>query len=246
MKIVENPKIHRYLSGSKVIGVGNTAICFLLNDGRVLKLYYNLYNKKLLFGHIDMISRFNDINYISNDSYIGPDELLVKNGEFIGYLYPYVKAKTLLIQKYFITLNEIINKYSKLFDDTKKVSQKKFILSDLHDMNILVGSLLYIIDLDQGYIDKDLSYEQAFLYNMREINRNIVYSLFGVKSNELIDFYDDNINELYHNSVGLYPQDFFKLLEKLNENCYPKKSSVLNLRRSVPYNKSYNSYYRYF
>lgn len=246
MKIREDVQIFKYLAGARIIGIGSTAICFLLTDGRVLKLYYNIYIKGLIFNNCDIVSHFLDINSISNDTYIGPDEILINKDSVIGYIYPYVDAKTLYYSRYFISLNEIINKYPKLYEDTKKISQKNFILRDVHDKNILVKSIFYIIDLDYGYINEDLSKKDIFYDNMKKINKIIIYSLFNVNDDELIDFKDDTINDLWHNSIYLHPESFLELLEKLQEQCYPKKTSILNLRKSVPYNKSYNSYYRYF
>lgn len=49
MEILELNKLKHYLIGSKFIGYGKCAICFLTKDGKVLKIYYNSSNTRILY-----------------------------------------------------------------------------------------------------------------------------------------------------------------------------------------------------
>jgi len=246
MKITETESIFKYLIDAKIIGIGTTAICFLLPDNQVLKLYYNSYNKRHLFYHHNMLEHLKLLNSVTNDTYIGPEELLINNGKVTAYLYPYINDKTLHASKNFITLNEIITKYPKVESDTDKISKNNFLINDLHDRNILIGNKLSIIDLDRGYIDEDLTVEKIYQRNMNEINQTIIQSLFNIEDYEIIEFKDSKLNNLYKESTHSAPNAFIELLEQINEQCYPQKSTSKVLRKKILYSKKQNSYWKYY
>ena len=245
--IKDNKYILKLLSHSRIIGIGSTAICFLLKDGRVLKLFYSIYYKDFINNsHSNMLLRFEALSQINNDSYVGLDELLIKNGNCIGYLYPFINAKTLHSARYLYDIDKLVSRYSKLKKDTKQVSNRKFKLEDLHDKNILFGSIFYIIDLDKGYIADELSIDTIFHKNMQKINKVIIDSIFGVKVDEILEFTNSSINELYYKSIKSNSDLFFDFIESIKKECYPSNPTTLNLRRNVNFNKTYNTYYNYF
>lgn len=244
MRIIEINDVRKYLNSlkiKKIIGIGTTAICFLLNDGRVLKLYHN--KPELIFNQ-DFCEHFTKISKISNDSYIGPDELIISKNNFIGYLYPYVDAKTMHNIKD-IEINELIYKYEKLDFDTKKISDNKFLLGDLHDRNILIGSLFYMIDLDRGHIQDTMTNEKVYLYNMRYINKIIIYSIFNVKLNEIMKFNNSEIENLYNTCLFSKPDLLPIFLEKIENECNLNKTYVKKIRKKIKYSVERNSYYNY-
>lgn len=76
MKVTKIDSILPYLRGSKYIGKGSTAFCFLMKNNKVLKLFINSYDKKVLFNHYDnIIDHFSGISTLKNDTYIVPEEL---------------------------------------------------------------------------------------------------------------------------------------------------------------------------
>jgi hypothetical protein len=240
MKITEVKTIYKYFFDLKIIGMGTTAICFLTKDNKVLKLYYNSFNK-----NENILNQMELLNEISNDTLIGPEELLINDkGEIIGYLYDYINAKTLSSTKNSLVIGEIINMYDKLKNDIKVASDKKFILGDLHSKNILINSLFYIIDLDRGYIKDDYTKEEIFSLNMKKINKEIIYALFNVRYDKLISFYNIDIENLYHNISN--PNSFLELLYTFKEKCYPKIDNTSNLKKYLSYAITDNSYYKYF
>lgn len=246
MKITEINSLSKYLLGAKIIGVGTTAICFLLSDKRVLKLYYNSYNKKHLFYTKDMTKHLEMLGKLTNETYIGPNEILISNNEVIGYLYPYINAKTLKHMKKYISLDSIINKYKKLEKNTKEISTSNFLLRDLHDRNILIDKDIYIIDLDRGYIDQESTNDKVYTYNMREINKTIIDSLFNVKDYQLLEFTNLDIQKLYKEAIHKNPEAFIELLIKLDESCNNDISNSHILKKKVLYTKKENTYYRPF
>lgn len=244
MKITVNPNLMTYLLGSKPIGIGTTAICFLMPNGKVLKLYHNKQFKKE-FSQDNFINHFETLNKITNDTYIGPEELLIKEN-CLGYIYPYIVAQTLHKSISNLNSNYILEKYPKLVEDTKKISDENFLLNDLHDRNILISSTINVIDLDRGKINNRLSKEHICKYNLAKINKTFIYSIFNIKDNELIDFIDNNIQKLYSLSIGKEPTIFPELLEYMDSKYNPTQENIYQLRKKISYQKRENSYYRYF
>ena len=240
VKYTEIKSILPYLSFSIPIGVGTSAICFLMRDGNVLKLYINTYLKKELFYKYDMKSHLKYLNEISNDSYIGPNEVLIKDNQVVGYIYSYIKAKTLNKISNDINMKEILNAYQNLFDDTKEVSKNNFRIADLHNKNILYNSKFYIIDLDKGY-QVDETNDNLFSKNICDINKNIIKSIFDLGFYEYMNFDDDKLEELYFKSLYDEPECFFELIEKLFSNCATKKEVKQNNKIRV-YKKDPNYY----
>ena len=104
-----------------------------------------------------------------------------------------------------------------------------------------------MIDLDKGYIEKDKDKSEINRENIRDITKTIIYSLFNIKYNEEICFYDKDLNDLYC-SVIYYNQAKLKdLLEEITkvyniEN--PKKKTLVNKRYKI-LKITENDYYSY-
>lgn len=241
MKTTEIKSILPYLIGSIPIGIGTTAICFLMPNGKVLKLYMNTYLKRELFYYHDMRKHLEFLNSISNDSYIGPEELLMKNNEVIGYIYTYINALELKRLRNNIKLNDVVKGYEKLYNDTLKISNNKFRLKDLHQKNILFNGNYYIIDLDKGFLD-DRDNNEIFNSNIIDINNIILNAIFDLKFFEHLSFYDDDLDELLYSSLYENHEDFYELLQRLFDNNLTKKEVKENIRIYV--HKKDPNYYR--
>ena len=71
-----------YLKGSKYIGKGKTAYCFLMKDNRVLKLFYNSPETKNMFEYFrNPVEHFYELEKAGNDTFVAPKELLIKDGK---------------------------------------------------------------------------------------------------------------------------------------------------------------------
>lgn len=247
MKFTHVNNLSEFLYGSRIIGVGTTAVCFLMSDNRVLKVYRNTYLKRQLFELKNMKEHLKLLNKITNDSYIGPDEVLLKNNEVIAYIYPYINSKTLSKISNGVTIYDLCENFDKLIDDTEKVSNYSFRLGDLHSKNILFNLYYHLIDLDKGYIEKDKDKSEINRENIRDITKTIIYSLFNIKYNEEICFYDKNLNDLYC-SVIYYNQaklkDLLEEIIKIYNIENPKKKTLVNKRYKI-LKITENDYYSY-
>lgn len=235
MKITEVNNLYKYLIGAVPIGIGTTAVCFLMRNNKVLKIYYSISLKNI------MMSKLEILDQIGNDSYVTPEEVLVKDNLCIAQIYPYIHAKTLnKINNN--TISELLLNYDKLIKDTKYVSDRKFLLGDLHRKNILFNDSYHVIDLDKGYIEDRYTEDTIYSLNMRKINETILYSIFGVKSDRVIDFEKENIRKSYSNSLSNL-DDFPKLLELLAN--YSDSEDVKVISKKINYSTSINTYYKY-
>ena len=95
MDIIETNNYKELLRNSTYIGRGTTAYCFLLKNGMVLKLFKKSYMINSLFSEQKIKERLEDIHDIQNDSFIGPDILVMNKDKVIGYLYPYIMQRHL-------------------------------------------------------------------------------------------------------------------------------------------------------
>ena len=246
MKKTAIVSLYQYLKGSHIIGIGTTAVCYLMKDKRVLKLFINTANKKYLFDKYDnVVDHFEKINDLKNSTYIVPEEVLIKDKKCIGYIYGYINSKTLKNIRLNTKIDALIYGYDNLYEDTKEISSKKFHLFDVHDRNILFNGNYNIIDLDKGTFEDNISEEQILKENMDLINKTIIYSLLRVKEYEIIKFYDVNLRDLYRENIernykGMksFLKEFQKYRKDIN-TVFDMKIKSKNLVYSY-----YNDYYK--
>ena len=226
---VQNLKLN-----TRYIGRGTTATCFKTKDDRVLKLFRDTYRKISLFKCTDDLDgHFEFLNSLNNDSYIGPDELVKDlEGKIVAYYMKYRKARTIKRFKHNIRIRDLINPYNKLILDTKRVSDARFRLSDLHDQNILFDGDFIIIDLDHGKMENYHTLDDIQRYNMCDIVHTIIDAMFGV--NYFKDIYFDNydIDALYDRLTQSEFELFEEFIYALEDEFEEFNPSIGYLRRN--------------
>ncbi len=240
----------------KILGIGTLGICFLLPEGKVLKLFFNKHGiANLKTNHPDLITHFNDINSIGNETYMVPEKLLMRNGEVIGYIASYGLGRQLIHFRQGTKVNDLIEAYKPLINDTKEISSKKFTLHDVHARNILYDENLKrfcCIDLDKGNKDDEcLSDEKVTQLNMRAINKCIICSLFGYNIlYKNVEFYNYDLKKLHDQAtlrdyMAIY--DFFECLFKEIDNQDPTIGTLHHEKRRILSVYTVEDYYnRYF
>ena len=223
MAVVEIKSILPYLVGSIPIGVGTTAVCFLNVKNEVIKLYYNSGNTYELFHSRDMLEHLKYISDISNNTYIGPKDILVKKNKVIGYTYPYVYKDTLSKMPSYMTKREILCGYAELLSNTRRISEQKFRLYDIHHKNVLFNNGYKIIDLDKGYVETNEKYlPNLFIDNMRQIIKIIIEQLYDLKIDEHLSFTDEDLQKLYIYVLYEQPNRIYELMDRIFYNCETK------------------------
>ncbi|MBQ1496224.1 MAG: hypothetical protein IIZ40_02590 [Bacilli bacterium] len=228
-----------YLKGAKYIGKGKTAYCFLMRDNKVLKLFYKSIETKNMFDYFrNPINHFYELEKINNDTYIAPLELLIKDNELIGYIYDYIDGKTLKRVGLNFKIEELIEAYDRLEEDTRKISESKFALYDTHDKNIIFNGGFKVIDLDKGiFVDDEV--ENIYKYNMSEINQTIIHSIFNESRNKMLEFRNQKLRKEYLETVYSDPLKMKDLLKDIS-NTYNKKYMLLLNKNDII--KSRNKY----
>lgn len=217
-----------YLKGARYISVGTTAVCFLMKNGKVLKVFLDTHRKRQLFSRYDnIIDHFDEIYQIKNDSFIVPEELLIKDGICVAYIYDYINARELKHLRLKTSLQHLIDAYDRLYEDTCQISDKKFRLSDVHDKNILFNTKYKIIDLDRGFFKEEDPAELVYKFNIQKINKTIIYSLLRMPANYEIKFIDKDLNELYNESLFGDERQIKELIKYLMDKDI---NTVLNIK----------------
>lgn len=243
--VVDNVK--NLCVNTRYIGRGTTANCYKTKDDRVLKVFRETYRKQSLFNFIgDMESHYNKISMLNNDSYVGPQELVLsKLNKIVAYYMEYKNARTIKRFKLNIRVRDLIEPYKRLIIDTKKVSEARFRVSDLHNKNILYDGSFYMIDLDHGKFDDFHECSDILKYNMCDIVHVIIDAIFGASYDKDIYFVNSYLDDLYEeltrNNYELFEEFISKLEEVLNvENptigyLRRKRGRILTLQKRVDY-----------
>ncbi len=223
------------------IGIGTSAVCYRIDENTVAKLFYDFFCYDFDINNPIVRNQFELFSSLSNDTYKGPNQLIVKDGIIVGYLYPFIDGKTLHRVRNSLTVDDIVMKYSKVIEDTKRISSFNFRLHDLHDKNILVNDSFRVIDLDRGYQENNSNEKGLLKYNMIDINRVIIHSLFHVDDKDSIVFYKDFLQELYDKCLYedyRFLVDFLEQTEKETNLCkvkYKKIRKRINYRVDKTY-----------
>ena len=240
MDIIETNNYKELLRNSLYIGRGTTAYCFLLKNGMVLKLFKKSYMINSLFSEQKIKERLEDIHEIQNDSYIGPEILVMNKDKVIGYLYPFIEAKTFKKISSKTTLYEIYEHLGKLLDDTKDISKKGFYLIDMHHRNMLFDGNYYIIDLDKGYIMEQKDY--ILRSNIFQLYDTIYSEIFNIKPWDVIEFNNPDFNKLFYNNSWVDEYESRKLFDAVRYYTHTDNPTIKQMKR-IPHTVTRNSYY---
>lgn len=221
-----------YLKGSKYIGKGKTAYCFLMKDNRVLKLFYNSPETKNMFEYFrNPVRHFYELDKAGNDTFVAPKELLIKDGKLVGYIYDYVEGKTLNKVGLKFNIEDLITYYDKLEEDARKISENKFALYDIHDKNVIFKEGYKVIDLDKGiFVDDEI--DNIYKYNMCEINQTILYSIFNESRSKGLEFKNQRMRKEHLDTMFNDPLDMKELLKDIS-NTYNKKYKLILNKNSI-------------
>lgn len=230
-----------------MVGYGSTACCFRMSDGRIAKLYLNTENTDHLFrSYKNMEEHMQLLHEVSNDSFIGPEELIIKDNKVIGYIYPYLEGTTLAHINKNTKLSTLYNAYCKLIEDTLDISSKSFKLIDVHKRNIIFdGSNYKVIDLDKGKskINEKNGTNTAEVANICQIKTTVINSLFKGDFDDILVFSDFELEKI-HSKMWKKEEDIYDFYRLLQSRCDSSDPTLKEIRKKVRYKIKENDYIR--
>lgn len=245
---IKNLKVN-YLN-LKILGIGSLGICFLMPNGKVLKIFLTPWKIRELYHRFPELEKhFEEINSIGNETYMVPEILLTKDNNIKGYIAGYGTGKRIANMSLSTPISKLVLAYRPLIANTKKISDEHFELRDIHDYNILydeVNNRISCIDLDHG-LKTALDQDSILRLNMRAINRCIISSLFGVDSTKKdIEFYDYDLNKIYLNATRREYEaifEFFAYLQDMMRNQDVTRKILRHEKRKILTSDQIEDYY---
>ena len=250
MEVVRINNIWELLHGARIIGYGTTAICFLLKDNTVLKVFVNTHHKRSLFRVMEIIEHLSSMEKLNNDTYVAPRKLVMIGDEVVAYIMDYRKAKTVKRLSNNVRVNDLLRNYPKLMEDTRIISEEHFRISDMHDKNILFNGEYHIIDLDNGDFNETYKVDDLTKYNMQDILLTVVSAMFGASYDKNIYFNRADMDEIYQRTVYNNPENFKEFIGALEEDIKIDNPSIGELKRNksriLTLQTRHNYYNRYW
>ena len=233
-----------YILKSRIIGMGLSAVCFKTRDNKVIKIFMDTANTRDLFNRYpDMLSHIEELSLLKDDTFVSPEEVLIKEGKVVGYICPYIDAKVLKHLNRKENLNNLLKNYEKLKENVEKLSEKGYLIRDLHPKNILFdGDNFYIIDLDRYY--KEEAYN-TYSKNMYSVNDTIIRSVFNVDSEYIMNFLNQDLQEIYLASLYNDHEKIIELFSKLEEIHNIKNKNQSLIKKNKVLSIKYNTYYKF-
>lgn len=240
MKIIEIDKILPYIKHSFPIGMGMTAICFKNKNNRVIKIYKNNDDANLLLSKPDFLNKLINLGSLSNDTYVGPDTILVKNGKVAGYMYDYVDAPILAKLAKDTKISELFKNYDLLIKDTKLITDSHAKIVDLRRANILFDGKYNIIDLDWFSFNDAVSLSD----NMSKIFCCIIGQIYNTPPDYLYIF--DNMDvDLFFKSIDVCDMNtIYELIRYVSNLCGESDPTLQQVKNKVKAKNVFNSYHK--
>lgn len=232
MKVRRADNLLKYLIGAKLIGVGTTSMCFLMTNGKVIKIFLETAHKKDLFRKKEMFNQLDMLSRLKTEHYIGPEEVLIKKGHIVAYIMDYVPGKTIDRMDKELKVSEIVEACKRLEEDTYKISEQEFLLSDLHGKNIMFNDCFNVIDLDNGSFSDYYEDGCIMKYNMQDLLDQIIHSIMGISDKKDIIFLNSEINNLYNSVIYREYQEYVAFLKSLSKVVKEDNPTIGELQKN--------------
>lgn len=240
MEIIEGKKLKYYLLGAKYIGKGRCAFCFLMKNGKVLKVYYNSQCTRDLFclHEYKMLDLFTFLNGFNNQTFYGPEDIFM-NEQVAAYTMEYADGRLAKDLDTNLTISELNNLFTVLEEDVIEASERNLELKDIHQKNIIIGENIKIVDLDFCMMNRKPKTDRFVQFNYRKLIPVLTKALFKVSDNRDVLFYDRKLQNLFIQAIYQDYLAYYEFLEALMEHG----ETVHDLRKAkLVYSKIHVNY----
>lgn len=120
---------------------------------------------------------------INIDTYISPKKLLYVGPEFRGYIMKFCGGTDFSRKNSLnISIDQFAQSGLKLFEDTKKLTDLKFVIYDTYISNVMYDGGFKMIDIDRYTYEKNLSKDEINKKNNERINLMLI-DIFKMSTN---------------------------------------------------------------
>lgn len=168
------------------------------------RLDKNFYALKVFNGlNIEKLENYEQKLNINIDSYISPIKLLYVNDEFKGYLMNYCKGKDLQRKpKLDISVSDFASSTVKLFEDTKKLTDLKYVIYDTFISNVMYDEGFKMIDIDNYPYEKNKSLNEIDELNRLRLNKMLVTIFINTTNLASLAYTDVEFTKLLDNCTS--------------------------------------------
>lgn len=232
-----------FLKNLKVLGMGSQGVCFLDEKNKIVyKVFHEYFDNEECSYRREDILKFSNID---NKTFIWPKNILVVEGQLVGYTMPYVNAKSLYENNPLqVNLNSLETAIESSSNDIKLLTSNNIALYDVM-YNILYRKGKFSIIDTMEYSQKEITLEknmEAFNHEIKLFLVDNYFNNFVSNSRILSEMYIENIS-----SLQFLKQFRKELSNTLEENIITlsqaksliKRSPMPRYIRSINWNDNY-------
>lgn len=209
------------------IGNGSTAMCYLLDDGRVFKEFRPCLS-------VREMANFKMLLNIQNNSFRFPQELVYDDKNFYGYVTGYASGKTIDESIKDANLEKLSIHTISFENDIKRLSEQGIKIRDLNGSNLMYdGNKLIGIDTDMYTKEDDpvdlLTQENVFYYKF------LLNNVFCMNLNRLknIDFILEKSTEYTALKNVTSGEMIYNILELLKKQYGSEIKSISDIKTNL-------------
>lgn len=231
--LVSSDGLYKKIIGSRIIGIGSTAIAFKTRDNKTLKYYLNTERKKYIFQNNDMLNNLDKLSQLKIKNIYTPQKIYVNESKVVAYDYEYIAGSSLRKKVPDISLELFVEYLDELYENICILSEHKIYSRDFHGDNVIINNKgINIFDLDQ--YDYSMFPEDVCLrHNLDVIFHQILYYVFLLEEN--VVYQDQELGKLVTNFLsilGTFEGDM-ALLEYIRYMFKGKEISIKNLSKEI-------------
>lgn len=178
MEKIQLKEVKRVLKSPIPFGAGDSARCYLCNNGQVFKKYKHNYEAEEVIDYKEFDSLLEDLNKLSTENIIGPKVLVYDGDKIAGYLYEYIKGKELKKISTNTKVSSLLHCYKELINNIDRFADKDILVHDTHDRNIIYDGGFHIIDLDKYNYNCRYGKDSLITLNRKEVFKAILGKIY--------------------------------------------------------------------
>ena len=188
-------EVEDFIHSLNYLGQGSQGVTYVdQNLQKVYKIYYSYFDHDYegIISKEDILQ----FHHVKSSTFVFPSDVLLLNGQVIGDVTSYKKARNLYqLNPLEISLNRFLKCIDWAVSDIKKITREGIVCFDMM-YNILLGSRIYIIDTLE-YHKIDGYYEETLRNNLKGLSLEVMYFLVDGLFLDVINT-NQKLKEMYY------------------------------------------------